>query len=416
MLNKLKPKSEFARNVLTLMTGTTIAQAIPIAISPILTRLYTPEDFGVFALFMAISSILGTIATGRYELAIMLPKKDSDAINIFILGFLIVSFLSLFLLILVSFFNSFFASLLGNEKIGFYLYFVPISVFFIGLWNILYYFNNRKKNYKDLSKAMVVRASVGCGAQLGIGLIKSGAIGLVLGQVFAQMFAIMKLIYKLKIYFKNYKKSRKDIIKVAKRYSNFPRYSMASGFLNVSSYNIINIFISSFYNISTLGFYSLAQRVLGLPISLIGSSIGQVFLKEAIMEKQQTGKATKTFNATLKKLIIISLPIFFILFFSVRDLFIIVFGKKWEIAGYYAQILMPLYLFRFISSTLSSILIVYEKQNIELLINIALLTTSILSILLSKNFLSFLYIFSFFISFNYLLFIIYYRKLVGSKN
>jgi len=50
MINKLKLKSEFAKNVLTLMTGTTIAQAIPIAISPILTRIYTPEDFGVFAL------------------------------------------------------------------------------------------------------------------------------------------------------------------------------------------------------------------------------------------------------------------------------------------------------------------------------------------------------------------------------
>ena len=86
MLTKLKPKSEFTRNVLTLMTGTTIAQAIPIAISPILTRLYTPKDFGVLALFVAITSIFGSIANGRYELAIMLPKKDEDAVNILALG------------------------------------------------------------------------------------------------------------------------------------------------------------------------------------------------------------------------------------------------------------------------------------------------------------------------------------------
>ena len=101
MLNKLKPKSEFSKNVLTLMTGTTIAQAIPIAISPILTRIYTPEDFGVLALFVAITTIFGTIANGRYELAIMLPKKDEDAINIFALGFIITCFISLILLILV---------------------------------------------------------------------------------------------------------------------------------------------------------------------------------------------------------------------------------------------------------------------------------------------------------------------------
>ena len=89
MLNKLKPKSEFTRNVLTLMTGTTIAQAIPIVISPILTRIYTPEDFGLFALFIAITSVFGSIATGRYELAIMLPNKDENAINILALGLII---------------------------------------------------------------------------------------------------------------------------------------------------------------------------------------------------------------------------------------------------------------------------------------------------------------------------------------
>ena len=77
----IKKKSEFTKNIVTLMTGTAIAQAIPIAISPILTRIYKPEDFGVFALFLAISSILATVVNGRYELAIMLPKKDEDAIN-----------------------------------------------------------------------------------------------------------------------------------------------------------------------------------------------------------------------------------------------------------------------------------------------------------------------------------------------
>ena len=83
MKQRFEPKSEFSRNILTLMTGTIIAQAIPIAISPILTRIYRPEDFGLYAIFVAIITILGSVASGRYELAIMLPKKDEDAINIF---------------------------------------------------------------------------------------------------------------------------------------------------------------------------------------------------------------------------------------------------------------------------------------------------------------------------------------------
>lgn len=89
MISKLKPKSEFSRNVLTLMTGTTISQALPIAVAPILTRIYSPEDFGLFAFYFAIVSILAVLATGRYELAIALPKKRDDAYQIVILSSII---------------------------------------------------------------------------------------------------------------------------------------------------------------------------------------------------------------------------------------------------------------------------------------------------------------------------------------
>ena len=145
MIDKLKPKSEFNKNVITLMTGTTIAQAIPIAISPILTRLYTPQDFGVFAFFLAITAIFGSIANARYELAIMLPKKDEDAINIFALGFIISTIISFLILVLVVLFNEYFVKLLGKKEIGIWFYFLPITVFLSGLWNNLNYFNNRKK-------------------------------------------------------------------------------------------------------------------------------------------------------------------------------------------------------------------------------------------------------------------------------
>ena len=101
MHNRFQPQSEFSLNVLTLMTGSTLSQAIPIAISPILTRIYTPEDFGLYAVYIAIITILGTIVSGRYELAIMLPKKDEDAINIFALGLVITICLTVLTTILV---------------------------------------------------------------------------------------------------------------------------------------------------------------------------------------------------------------------------------------------------------------------------------------------------------------------------
>ena len=132
MIEKLKPKSEFSRNVLTLMTGTTIAQAIPIAISPILTRIYTPEDFGVVALFMAIVMIFGSIISARYEFAIMLPEKEVDAINLVALSILIMIIISFTLFMIIIFNIDLFTKLLKNNELRLWLYFIPLIVFFWG--------------------------------------------------------------------------------------------------------------------------------------------------------------------------------------------------------------------------------------------------------------------------------------------
>jgi O-antigen/teichoic acid export membrane protein len=398
------------------MTGTTIAQAIPIAISPILTRIYTPKDFGVFALFIAIASIFGSIANGRYELAIMLPKKDEDAINIFALGFIITSTISFILLVLVILFHDYFITLLNNKEIGTWLYFIPIAVFFTGIFNILNYFNNRKKYYKDIASATITKSIILAITQLSVGFLKSGVTGLISGQILSQIFANMRLfknIIKDKLLLS--KISKVKIIALAKRYKDFPKFSMWAILTNSLSVYLTNILISTFFTVSTLGFYSLVQRLLGMPSALIGSSIGQVFYQQSTKEKQEIGNSIKTFKSTFKKMVIIGLPVFVILFFIVEDLFTFVFGEEWRVAGIYAKIVIPLFFIRFVSSVLSATLIVYEKQKIELLINIILLSSSMILIYSYSMFNEFLNAFSVLMSINYFIFIIYYYRLAKGK-
>ena len=191
MLTKLKPKSEFSRNVLTLMTGTTIAQAIPIAISPILTRIYTPEDFGVFALYMSVASILSVIAAGRYELAIMLPKKDEDAINIVALSILISFFISFISFLVIFLFNAKITNLLGNSEISNWLYFIPITVLLTGMYRSFNYWSNRKKQYKRLATSKIIQSFTTSSTNLSMGFGGFGASGLILGGVLG--FLIDKL-------------------------------------------------------------------------------------------------------------------------------------------------------------------------------------------------------------------------------
>jgi O-antigen/teichoic acid export membrane protein len=384
MIQRLKPKSEFNRNVLALMTGTTIAQAIPIAISPILTRIYTPEDFGVLALFVAITSIFGAISNGRYELAIISPKKDEDAINIFALGFIITCLMSLFIMTLVILFNSYFTRLLNNEEISVWLYFVPVAVFFIGLYNILNYFNIRKKYYKDIANATIIKSIITAIVQLSIGFLKDGASGLITGQLVSQMFANIRLFKNIiKDKFLISKISKVKIIALAKKYKDFPKFSMWAGLMNVLSTYLVNIFIPLFYSVATLGFYSLTQRLLGAPSTLIGESIGAVFFQEATKEKQQTGRAIKSFNSTIKKLTILGLLFFGGLFFIVEDLFAFVFGEEWRIAGVYAQIIIPLFFVRFIIGTIGIMNTVFLKNKNGLIFQLSLLCSTVIPAVIS---------------------------------
>jgi len=390
------------------MTGTTIAQAIPIAISPILTRIYTPEDFGVFSLFLSISAIFGSIANGRYELAIMLPKKDEDAINILALGVMISFVISFILFSIVLVFNTEITSFLNNDTLSIWLYFIPLTVLLTGLFNVLNYYNNRKKNYKDLAKANVLKSIALAITQLSIGFLKEGASGLISGQILSQIVANTKLItniLKEKVLLS--KISKLKIIALAKRYKDFPKYSMWSGLANTSAYNVTNILISSLFSVATLGFYSLVQKILGMPSSLIGGSISQVFFQEATKEKQATGSARVSFVNTVKKLIMIGLPSFTVLFFTVEELFAFIFSEEWRIAGSYAQILIPLFFIRFVVAPVTIMNVVFEKNHIGMYWQFSLLITNIFTIYYAKlaeySFVEYLYLSSFLNSLEYFL-------------
>ncbi|MCH1516619.1 MAG: oligosaccharide flippase family protein, partial [Alphaproteobacteria bacterium] len=189
-------KSHFKKNVLTLMAGTSVAQALPIAISPILTRIYTPEDFGLFAIYMALASIISIIVTGRYELAIMLPHKDEDGFQIMVFAMFITLILSLSLLLLVNIFNFEFASAIQHPEIAPYLYFLPFSVLITGLYQTLNFWHNRNKRYTNIAINRVVQNSGTASGQLCFPLVNQ-SFGLIAGQIFGQFLG---LIYFVKSY------------------------------------------------------------------------------------------------------------------------------------------------------------------------------------------------------------------------
>ena len=371
MFDRLQLKSDFSKNVLTLMSGTTIAQALPIVISPILTRLYSPEHFGLFALYMSILSTLMVMVNGRYELSIVLPKKKSEAINLVVLSFFIVALTTFLAFIFIYFFHDKIGSFLGDSSIESWLCFLPLSMIFLGVSQTLNYWNNREKNYPFMAKVKISQSTTTSSINVILGSLNFMGIGLVMGQLLGQTISFI-------LFSRNFYQNAKDsfvhinrlkIIALAKRYKNFPLLNMPHAFLNTFSTSVVILIISRFFTPEDVGFYSLANMVLLVPMGVVAGAYTQVFFqKMSHLKGTQEGK--EFFKETFFTLSLYALPFFILAFFLIEDIFTFVFGEKWIVAGVYSSLLIPMLYFRFIGSIISSITLIYHQQKKGLILEV----------------------------------------------
>lgn len=378
MLSLLKFKSEFNRNVFSLMSGTILAQAIPIAISPILTRIYKPEDFGLFALYTSILMIFSSLASGKYELSILIPSDNKDAKILVLLSFCINLFFSFVLFVFILFFYKE-NSMLANINLGNWMYITPINIFFLSGIFTLYQYNNRKKNYDVLRMNSIVQSLVQGFLNIMFAMITYVKGGLILGTFFGNIVSFLYLYYQTRLDFKKNNCSRKKLKSLSKKYVNFPKFVLPSNLLENISSQLPFFMIEYLYNSHALGLFSLSQRIIRIPIGIIGNAVVSVFRQEAAEQLNNSGDCRKLFITTLRNLIIVSTIPFVVFFFIAPDLFRFVFGEGWYEAGVYAQILSILFYIQFIVSPLSSILIIAEKQKYDLMLQVYLVISVCIS-------------------------------------
>jgi O-antigen/teichoic acid export membrane protein len=397
------------------MTGTTIAQAIPIAISPILTRIYSPADFGIFALYMSIAGLFSAVATGRYELAIMHPKKDEDAINLVVLSVTIAFFISLVVLLIIFLFNQQITELLGNTEISKWLYVIPLTVLLTGVYQSFNYWSNRKKQYKRLATSRVIQSVTVGSTNLGMGFNGFGTSGLVVGSVVGQSIAtlvLMKMVWKEDNKLLDYVNKLK-IFALIKKHKKLPLLNLPNALIDSFRLSGISMLIAKFFSTATLGQFSLAWKIIQTPTSLIGGSLSQVFF-------QKVANANKVdLNTIVNKFIVkaalIAAPIFLIIYIFSVDIFIFIFGANWELAGEAASVMAPWLFLNFVSSPLSLLFIVLNKQEILLIFSILFMAIplAIIIIFQSSSFIEVLLMVTFSVSIMIIIFIlmvIYYTK------
>jgi O-antigen/teichoic acid export membrane protein len=349
-------KNSLNRNFLILFSGTALAQSIPVAISPILTRLYTPSDFGIFTLYFSIATLFSIVSTGRYELAIMLPKEDEEAKDIAKLCYVIALIISSLIFIIVFFSNELLTALLGNKEIGNWLYLLPVSVFFTAIFQTISYQLNREKNYIKLSGAKIVQTTAVSGGNISMGFFRLTTNGLISGHILGQIISSGVLHFKNNSkLFRNF--NHISIMMMARKYKNFILFNTPTAMLDRLSTSIPIFFLGNKFDKEMVGFYGLIERIIGGPVSLVSYSISQVLFQSLTEKINNNVSIYPEIRSTLKKLILIGIVPFTLLYFFSDDIFVLVFGDNWRFAGNLASYFSIVFFVRFVVSPLSMVFI-----------------------------------------------------------
>ena len=384
LLAKLKPGS-FLRSVVTIASGTVIAQIIAVLVSPLITRLFTPEDMGVLASFTAIVAVLGTIAAGRYELAIVLPETDKESNAVAFAG-VIFSFIFSFVLTIIAivFYKPLTSVLKLQGMAGTWFYLIGFFVLLTGFELVLNRTAIRNAHFKVIATTQITQQISTNSIKIAFGFLHPSTIGLFFATLFGQFARIVRLsIGEFKtIFSKENRPSLADIKYAFKRYKKFPLVSSWSGFLNSASTQLPVVLFTAFFSPAVAGFYSLSHRILNLPMGLIGNSVANVFLERAAKVKDNDKELARITLELNKKLLLIgSFILSFVVFYG-DILFPFVFGSNWKEAGEYSRCLSLWLIFVLGASPLSSIYTVKERQFESLIFNIVLFLSRLLAIYL----------------------------------
>lgn len=379
IINKFQ-KSESLRSIAIVISGTAISQLIAVSVTPILTRSYNPTDFGYFTTFIAFYTILSSFVTGKYERVILLADNEEDIKVITTLTLVVSILLSILVLGLIYISSIFFdlSSIGIDYHLIKWLYLMPVFLILFSINLIYLNYLNYQKNYKEISKSKIIKTLVAVSVSLLSIYFLNNMGGLILGELAGLFFSTFYLFPKYKFLFSFDSKITSRFYSIASRYKNFPLYNIPSDILNSSSSQLPVFFLSSIYGVSSTGQYSLMKRVLDAPITLFSSSILEVFRQKAAEQFRNTGDCRELFIKTAKNLTLISiLPFLFLMIFG-KELFSLVFGNEWIDAGKYACIFSVYYFFKFISSPLSYIIFIAEKQKLDFFIHVYMFISSFL--------------------------------------
>jgi O-antigen/teichoic acid export membrane protein len=346
-----------------LTSGTVLAQVVSYLATPIITRLFTPEEIGELGIFLRITAFITAVATARYELTLPLPKNNYHAFHLFRLS-LRVTFITLSLSLILGFgywiWMDFELNVLG------YVILILVTSFFMVFRNIGVNWAIRNQSFKRISVSGVLGASVTNGAKIIAGFFKFGVLGLIISTLVGSFAAIV-------VFGKNYynqrkqpgyEKSTRKLKVLSRQYSEFPKINLPHVLIDNARELLIAVFVVEFFDQAIFGSYDHSFRMLKLPLIVIGASIGQVFYNKCSTMFAQQQPIYPLLKKTTYALALLSIIPFSVIFFFGEELFVLVFGINWAYSGHISEIIAPWLMVNFVASPISTIPMVIGRQRL----------------------------------------------------
>ena len=374
-------KDGYIKDVSILTGGTILAQIVPLIFYPILSRIYTPSDFGVLSSILAIANILTNLSTGKYERSIIITENKMIAINIVALVLILTLGILSVLLIFSYVFYDYLGFIYGDIQ-NRNMLFVP---FLISFFVIIYQSYNewcvKYKYFKNVSYNKILNGAASPIFQFSIGSLKIfSPIGLLIGDVIGKGVSALNCTLSFASKDINLLKyvTLKRIKLYALKYIDFPKFILPAQLLNVIGSSIPILAIGYFFNVKEVGYFSMANMVLVLPSTIVGKAMADAFRNKASEIYLRTGNCRYLYKKNVLMISIISLIGYSLLYTIAPSLFDIALGSEWRESGVYARILMPIIAVSIVSEVVASMFIIAEKMKIGLYWQILYLITSVL--------------------------------------
>lgn len=357
----------------TLALGTGLGRLIGIASIPVLTRLYGPEDFGVLAVFTAIVTILAPIVTLRYVLAMPLPRHDGVAMNLLALSLLLMACFTGLIAVALWSAAPVLLALLSAEVLASWWWLIVLGVVAAATYELLTYWAMRERKYKVIATTQVWQSAAGETVKIGLGLFALKPVGLLIGQVVAQGGGVTVLWRSLaKSLRDNWKHVRPSVMrKSAWRHRGFVFYRVPSQVLLVFSSQAPVIFVAALFDADTTGQLALAIMTVTLPVTLLGRTTAKAFYAEASrLGARRPLEVREMLLDTLKRLAALAVAPALLLMIFGAELFPLVFGDDWVLAGVFASSLAIFMLFQFLQAPVARVFYIFDGQRPLLYLNL----------------------------------------------